>query len=212
VKRKDFEAPLLTQREHAPQRWPSVASDVTVPFWQAVITGLLLATLVTGLIWGTLGNALANTLDISTARGAVSTFATVFSLGVIFAWFWRMGVVTDTLWAIEEALSVDLDRDGAVGKPQSIRLEIQQGNRTEFADIDGLEDLQRLRQFAILGLTNRLNERMVKKEFDWSREHWQGIRDDLISRDWATWGGGTESIRLTDQGQGVMREILDHAI
>jgi len=184
----------------APRRALSFEGDVAVPFMQSLISGLMLAIIGTGVLWGFLGLDFAKTFTIS------------LSLGVAACWLWRLDVVTQTLWAVEEFAGLDLDRDGAVGKPQSIRLEIQQGNRTEFADIDGLEDLQRLRQFAILGLTNRLNERMVKKEFDWSREHWQGIRDDIIARGWATWSGGTESIRLTDQGQGVMREILDHAI
>lgn len=215
MKRKDFEVPAspIHQREYAPQRWPSVASDVAVPFRQAVITGLLLALLFTGVVWGFLGNNLTEFLHISIIRGATSTFATVFSISVVFAWFWRLGVVTDTLWDIEEVIGLDINRDGSIGKPQpSMHLEIAQNNRTEFVDIEGLEGTQQLRTLAILGLTNRLNERSVKREFDWSREHWQTIRDRFIEREMVQWNGepgSTQGVRLTTKGHEVMHEILE---
>jgi len=199
MKRKDFEVlatTASTQREYAPQRWPSVASDVTVPFLQALITGLFIAVLITGIFWGFIG------LDFT------KTFALSVAVSVITAWFWRMDVVTQTLWNIEDIIGKDITGDKIVGKPPAVHLEITRGNKTEFAEIDGIGDHQRLRKFAILALTNRLNERMTHTEFGWTRDHWQGVRDDMISRQWATWKGGTDSIRLTEQGKENMREIL----
>lgn len=204
MKRKDFDAqaPSLTQREYAPQRWPSVKSDVSVPLLQATITGLMLSVSLTGLLWGVLG------LDFT------KTFGVTFSLSVVVAWFWRLEVITETLWNVEEATGLDLDRDGTVGKPQpSVRLEIAQGNRTEFVDIEGLEDTRHLRQFAILGLTNRLNERATKRAFGWPREHWQGVRDRMVDRGLAEWNGqvgSKQGVSLTTQGKETMQQVLEH--
>ena len=181
-----------------PRRSLTFEGDVVVPFMQSLISGLVLAVLVTGVLWGFLG------LDFA------KTFMASLGLGLAISWLWRLDVVTQTLWIAEEFAHVDLDRDGSVGRPQpTIRLEIAQGNHTSYLDIEGLEDTQQLRTLAILGLTNRLNERMAKKEFDWPREHWQGVRDKMIKREWAIWGGGNESIRLTAEGQEIMREILN---
>jgi len=216
MKRKDFEAPALSQqREYAPQRWPSVASDVSVPLLQSMVTGLLVAIFITGLVWGTLGNALADTLNISTARGAASTFATVFSLGVIFAWFWRLGVVTETLWAVEEAIGHDITGDNIVGRPQpkpTVRLEITQGHRQDLIDIEGLEDLQRLRQFAIMGLTDRFRERKMTKAFGWSQTRWQEVRANMVNNGWIEWNGeegSTQSVSLLPYGETILREVLE---
>ena len=179
-----------------PQRPLSVEGDVAVPLAQALVSGLLLALLVTGVAWGFFGLSFAPVFMVSLAVGVIAT------------WFWRLDVVTSTLWAIEELIGDDITGDKIVGKPPAVHLEITRGNKTEFAEIDGIGDHQRLRKFAILALTNRLNERMTHTEFGWTRDHWQGVRDDMISRQWATWKGGTDSIRLTEQGKENMREIL----
>jgi len=122
--------------------------------------------------------------------------------------------VTQTLWDIEERTGLDLDRDGSVGQPRtSVRVEIASGNSQQYIDIEGLKTIEDLRQFAILGVTDRLNEREVKKKFGWPREDWQDIRDDLVRRSLLTWNGddgSTQGVSLTELGERVMRGILDN--
>lgn len=203
MKRKNFEVATVREnaREYGPKRWPSVVVDVTVPFLQAVITGVFLAMLITGVLWGFLGLDFAKTFGLSVA------------VSVITAWFWRLGVITETLWDVEEKIGVDLDRDGSVGKPRlSVRVEIKNDRKTSNVDIEGLETVEELRQFAILGVTNRLNERVVKNQFDWSRDEWQDVRDELIRRELVVWNGrenSTQGVSLTEDGEKVMRAILD---
>jgi len=204
VKRKNLEVETVGRGavEYAPRRWPSVGSDVSVPLFQAVITGFLLSLLLTGVIWGVFE------LDL------VRTFGITFGVSVIVAWFWRLDVVTQTLWDIEERTGLDLDRDGSVGQPRtSVRVEIASGNSQQYIDIEGLKTIEDLRQFAILGVTDRLNEREVKKKFGWPREDWQDIRDDLVRRSLLTWNGddgSTQGVSLTELGERVMRGILDN--
>lgn len=178
-----------------------MGSDVFVPFLQAVITGFLVAVCLTGLGWGVFG------------LNWVRVFWSSLGGGVILAWFWRLGVVTDTLWAVEESMGVDINRDGVVGRPRgSVRVEIVRGLQTSYVDIEGLETVEELRRFAILGLTGRLNERAVKGAFGWPREDWQAVRDELVQRGLVTWNGregSTQGVGLTEEGEQVMRAILD---
>lgn len=205
MKRKNFEVAAVGEsaREYAPRRWPGVTPDVVTPLLQAVVTGLLLAMIATGVLWGVFELAFAQTFGVS------------FCVSVTLAWFWRLGVVTETLWDVEERTGLDLDRDGVVGRPgpQTVRLEIVRGNHTQYVDIDGLEDSRRLRTLAILALTNRLSERAVNREFGWSRDRWVGVRDGLVERKWAKWDGdpgSTQGIIFTDEGREIMQEVLAH--
>ena len=188
-------------REFAPRRWPSVGSDVLVPFLQAIITGFLVAVALTGLGWGVFG------------LNWVRVFWSSLGAGVVLAWFWRLGVVTQTLWAVEESTGVDINRDGVVGRPRgAMRVEIVEGAKTSYVEVGGLETAAELRQFAILGVTGRLNERAVKRAFDWPRVFWVSVRDELIRRGLVTWNGGegsTQGVALTDEGEEVMRAILE---
>jgi len=190
---------------YMPQRWPSVKSDVTTPLLQAVVTAVLLATLITFVLWALFG------------LNVVKTFGVTICLSLTIAWFWRLGVVTQTLWQVEEKLGVDITGDHVVGKPEPsvVRLEIVQGNRVQYVDIEGLDDLPMLRRFAILGLTNRFNERAVKNELGWTRERWQVVRDRLVERGLVEWNGqqegSTQGVTLTDEGRETMEQVLKHS-
>jgi hypothetical protein len=125
-----------------------------------------------------------------------------------------LSLITETLWAIERVLDVDINRDGIRGRPPPapIRLEIARENHQQFLDIEGLDDVQNLRHLAILALTNRLTERSTNQAFGWSREHWQQVRDQLIQRQLVQWNGPpgtTQGISLTKEGQETMRALLD---
>lgn len=191
-------------REQAPQRWPSLTSDVVTPLLQAVITALVVFVMPSIVMqrW--------RDWDF------VITFASLFGTALALAWFWRMGVITETLWAIEEATGLDINRDSSVGKPRSsVHVEITSGNSQRRIDIKGLETVEDLRKLAILGVTDRLNERQAKHKFGWTREEWQETRDELIHRELVAWNGrdgSKQGVSLTEVGEKVMRAILDDVL
>jgi hypothetical protein len=203
MKRKEFDVPVREayEREYAPRRWPSPRSDVATPLGQAVITALVVTI------------APAWMLSREFDWQILPTFGLLFSVVLALAWLWRLGVITDTLWDVEKVTGLDLNRDGAVGRPRpSVHVEIASGNSQQYVDIEGLETIQALRRFAILGVTNRLNERAVKSQFGWSREQWQETRDELVRRGVLSWNGqegSTQGVSLTETGEKVMRAILD---
>jgi hypothetical protein len=203
MKRRDFDVPVREayEREYAPRRWPSPRSDVATPLGQAVITALVV----------TVAPAWMFSREFDWQFWP--TFGLLFSVVLALAWLWRLGVITDTLWVVEEATGLDIDRDGSVGRPRpSVRVEIASGNSQQYVDIEGLETVEALRMFAILGVTDRLNERAVKSQFGWSREDWQETRDELVHRELLVWNGdpgSTQGVSLTGTGEKVMRAILD---
>ena len=203
MQQKHFEVPQAQPYQaYAPQRWPSVKSDVTVPFLQAVISAALFTALIT--------TGASNFYTVHR-----QTITLIFIATLIIAWFWRLGLMTETLWSIEDKLALDIDRDGYKGPPPPppLRLEIQQGNRQQILELPGLDDHARLRQFAILCLTNRLTERATKAAFGWPRERYQDVRDKMIDRGFAEWNGlpgTTQGVSLTREGRDVMQTVLDH--
>ena len=203
---KNFEVPTTrpTARQYEPQRWPTPKADVATPLLQAVVTAVLISVTITAIVWQITG------------VNPTPVLATTFCLTLTLTWFWRLGVVTETLWHVEEAIGHDLTGDHVVGKPTpaprpSVRIEVARDNHAEYVDLE-LEDLPELRKFALLGITGRFNERAVKQQFNWSRERWQEVRDDLIARGWVEWNGndGRQGVNLTALGEKALREVLAH--
>lgn len=87
-------------------------SDVTVPIQQALWIGTFLSVLILGALYG-LGVLLA--FAMPPALWAVAGLM-CFSGVTLWAFLWRLGIVTETLqhWT-EAATGVDLDGDGSVG-------------------------------------------------------------------------------------------------
>lgn len=193
--------PAAHQREYAPQRWPSPRSDVVTPLLQALITALVVSIMP------------AVVMHRWQDWDPMLTFTALFGIALALSWFWRMGVITDTLWAVEDAIGHDIDRDGSVGRPRpSVHVEIANGNSQQRIDIEGLETVEDLRKLAVLGVTARLNERNATKQLSWTRQEWQDTRDELIRRGLVTWNGeegSTQGVSLTEIGEKVMRAILD---
>lgn len=96
--------PLLGIRE--PIRAASASSDVVVPFYQSLITGVLLAVLtaVAAFVW------------------ALPWWTPLAVGGMVWVglWLYLLADHRKSLWRIEEYLDADLNGDGAVGKPQSV--------------------------------------------------------------------------------------------
>jgi len=90
-----------------PIRQPSVASDVAVPFLQAVITALVLGTGAATILWGFWNVRFGQAWYIASA------------CGFVVSWLWRLGAVSETLWVIERALGTDITGDQVIGKPEN---------------------------------------------------------------------------------------------
>jgi len=183
-----------------PHRSLNVESDVVVPLLQSLITGGALAMIVVFVAWGIFGLA------------AGPSFAFGLALGVVAGWFWRMSVITETLWSIEEFAGVDLDGDDVIGRPrETIRLELPTPSGQRIFDLDGLgsDDLDR---FARLALSGRLNERTIDALFGIGQADWNEMRDSLVDRDVLRWKGRpgtTAGVALTDEGIDLMTRIRD---
>lgn len=90
-----------------PMRQPSVASDVMVPFLQSIITGLIVGTGITTLLWHLADAPFWGTWVIIASTSAVA------------AWLWRLGTVSETLWTVERIIGRDITGDDVVGKPEA---------------------------------------------------------------------------------------------
>ena len=201
MKSYDKAHPIMTRgpTSHSiPHRPLNVHGDVVVPLLQSLVSGLMLAICGVGVLWGFFGLA------------PVPVFLVSLAMGVIFAWFWRLDVATQTLWSIEEFAQLDLDGDGVKGNPRTVRLEDPTPTGQRVIDLNGIAS-DDLRQFAITALTG-LNERVVCDRFDMSQETWNELRDSLVSRGILRWKGqpnSTAGVMLTEDGVGLMRRILD---
>jgi len=184
-----------------PHRPLSVEGDVAVPLLQSLVCGVLLAVLATGITWGFFG------------LPAAPVFLVSLSVGVMASWFWRLGVISETLWSIEEFAGVDIDGDGITGQPHVIRIEQETRTGQQIYELGGIAS-QDIREFAIVALTGRLNERVVCKKFALSQGDWNGLRDNLITRGVLRWKGApnsTAGVILTDNGAALMTSVLDHS-
>ena len=184
-----------------PHRPLSVESDVIVPLLQALVSGLVLTVISTGVLWGFIG------LD----------FAMVFWVslicGVAVAWLWRLGVADEALWVIEEFLDVDINQDSIKGKPSVVRLEQVTPTGLKVYELAGIPS-ESLQDFAVVALTGRLNERLVEHKFGLKQAGWNELRDNLIGRGVLRWKGAPNStggVMLTDDGVALMSNVVNHS-
>lgn len=126
--------------QQVPQRPATVHSDVGVPCLQAVITGGVIASLVTLVLWELVEAPILKTWGILTL--AVTSMT----------WLVLLGETRKLLWGVERLTGLDLDGDGARGNPakRTIRVELQTSpGSTQYIRSDQLEiDDDRLIHFA----------------------------------------------------------------
>lgn len=92
-----------TFETRTPNRTPNREADLIVPAGQAAM--LALAVLIGG-------GAVAIALGLSGRLVLAS-----FGIALIAGWFWRQNVSDGLLWAVESATGLDLDHNGAIGRP-----------------------------------------------------------------------------------------------
>lgn len=90
---------------NSPVRAPTVHSDVLVPMFQALVSGLFVA----------LGVGAAIKIIFNVRWDIVGLLATLlFSFVGVAVWFWRMGWAASTIDKLEQRSGVDLNGDGFV--------------------------------------------------------------------------------------------------
>ena len=158
-----------------PARIPCLAGDLAVPAGQAVITGTLVGTLLTlALVW----------LSFPAEWWQLWIGATLLTTTGV--WLLLLGEHRRLMWSVERVLGTDLDRDGAVGKPEQrvVLVNAEQSRQTEAER----EAAMRVSQFArfvaqipVRGTAARVWEREL------GRDRYQEYRDALLRMGWATW-------------------------
>ena len=121
-------------------RAPGVAADVGVPLFQALATGALVGAPVgAAAAWATGGPWWLAPAGMAAVSAA--------------AWGWLLVDHRRLLWTTERVIGADLDRDGRLGPPQVVRLEVMtmdEAGRTrqvQILEIPGISQEQ-LREFA----------------------------------------------------------------
>jgi len=154
-----------------PIRQPSVASDVIVPFLQAVITALVLGTGAATILWGFWNVRFGQAWYIASA------------CGFVVSWLWRLGAVSETLWVIERALGTDITGDQVIGKPEEHdHIIIAGGGATTLTPIE-----RKRAQFVEFVHGCEVDTSMRRWEPILGRERYAEFRDALLHGGLAEW-------------------------
>jgi len=158
-----------------PARELSFEADFLVPAMQATFTGL-----VSGSAVGFIGARL-------TGAPLGDAWATSVVTCIALAWFWRLAVVTGTLYNVERIAGLDINRDGVTGKPNGhiVALNPYQGQRAQQRDNrEGVESV-----FGWFAQGCALDTSMATWEPQIGRDQYQEWRDLLINSGYARWKG-----------------------
>lgn len=180
-----------------------IESDVRVPLFQAVITGLmagaLLVVLGLGLGWG-----------LTWQTPAVVAMVSAFACWMLFLFDHR-----SLLRQVERVIMADIDGDGRVGEPEpeTVRVEVQEGERRwVFADLP--VDLERLRLFARGALSGKplAQASWTGRGGVFSRGEYQRLLDEMLARGFAVWrnpAAHAQGLDLTGVGRAVLRRLAE---
>lgn len=169
----DSTLPLLGVRE--PIRAASAAADVVVPFYQSMITGVLLAI-------------------VTAVAAGIWRWPWWLPLGVgvmvwVALWLYLLADHRRSLWRLEEYLDADLDGDGAVGQTKHVtRLMVTVAGTGQIVEAqfpippDVLTKLAR----GMIGAERPFSQREWKHLIK-DRETFQEIRDVLMNMGMMAW-------------------------
>jgi len=141
--------------------------------------------------------------------GAV--WVAIVGVVILIVWGVLLRANRPLLWSVEEFMQFDINKDGQVGKVETvIRGEIKEGRTYKQPEFPG--DPVSLRQFAqaLLDGRARFSEAEAQR-FDY--KHFEALREVFFRNDWASWRDPTEhrqGIEVGLNGQGVL-EILANA-
>lgn len=194
----------------APEVWPDIERDrrhlhdmtsgVGVPLVQAVVTGFSLACAVGVYCW------LLKVPDCW--KYAVGTFAGVQAC----AWLFLLAKWLRLVEPVERFLNRDIDGDGVVGEPQTIRIELKHNERrTQFIDLpfaDRLPDFSR----AVLSGTSISESAWTGSNALFSKREFFTLRDELLKSGvirWRNEGAPAQGLELTPSGKAVVRYLAN---
>jgi len=178
--RGQAEGDLLAGQEmttEVPARPAGFVSDVVVPALQSLITGSLVGALVIFLL-GELGPE----WEIDPFKVWMGVALAVSCL----SWLVLLGQTRRLLWAVERLTGLDINQDGATGKPQERLVVVNAAAGQEVARAK--EHSARTSQFAqfVAGLAVR-GTALAAWEAELGRPTYVEYRDALIRLGWARW-------------------------
>ncbi len=158
-----------------PARSPDLVGDVAVPFLQALITswGVGMAAWAVG----------ALVLGAFSWRAALAMGALTFPVAFLAA----VGVMREALFAIEVVTGMDLDHDGQVGPPRTLRVEVSEPRSTHILNLPVEEEA--LREFARAALEGRslgVNE-WTGRGRPFTRATYERLRSELMRAGLLAW-------------------------
>jgi len=192
-----------------PARAPSTDADVNVPWRRSLITGLLF------------GPVIGGALGILTPN--VPFFKDVYWLLIITggtvagSWVLFLATSDSTLWIREKIINKDIDRDGHIGPPHTIRLEIHdtrdEQDRTQFINlpVPGRVGEAGLITFArsVSAQGDSFSERTAA-DHGYNREEWIDLRDTFVNYGWAAWNDPSEprqGVKLLAAGRVILDKV-----
>ena len=171
-------------RMETPTRAPGIASDLLVPFGQAIITGMLFSSLVTFLVGRT---------DFDGELGPL-WLGLALAIGTA-TWLFLLVDTRRLLRVIEELTGLDIDGDGTAGKPKEryIPVNVPQA-RQEAAQIaaqtERAEVACELAEFVARIPTHGTDSRTWEKRI--GREKYTAFRGLLLELGWAAWNSAQD--------------------
>lgn len=170
-----------------PVRPAGFVSDLVVPFGQSLITGALLAGLVTFIVGQT---------DYA-GRLTPLWFGLMLAIGTL-SWLALLVDTRKLLRTIEKLSGLDLDRDGSVGKPQeriitvnapAARLEAAEAAQQREQAETACELAEFVARLPAIGTDARTWEKRI------GRDQYQAFRGVLLEMGWATWNSPQDKRR-----------------
>ena len=194
-------APFTEATKRSPARNASLGADVGVPLAQAIITAIIAALL--GLLL--------------MALFAWPWYAPLVIGLIVLALTWLFLLLDhrSLLWSVETIIGLDIDGDGQTGQPKAlpaptIRAEVKQGPRWQFADLPGPHPA--LRKFAIRLLADRVTFSERGAAACGYSVAWEALRDEFIRQEWAQWrrpNAPKQGVQLTPAGLALLQSIAE---
>ena len=200
---------MATQAEPV-QRYTSVETEVTVPVLQSAVYAVAWASVV--------GIIAAIIVYISRAPWWICPTAGIAAVAGLFAWQSSAAIRErrELLWRIERATGVDIDQNGHIGEPKTVRVELT------YQDVNGKTRRQSylpldISETQLLALARGLTGGVALAQSAWtgkgnplSRAEFDTVRNRLILSGLAEWVNPEHRAQgcvLTRAGQAVMRRI-----
>ena len=203
-------AAVATPQVEPVQRYTSVETEVTVPVLQAAIYAVAWASVV--------GIIAAIVVYASRAPWWICPTAGVAAVAGLFAWQSSAAIRErrELLWRVENATGLDIDKNGYVGEPKTVRVEItvrDDNGHTRRQSFLNLPISEKQLDTLARGLSNGValaQSSWIGKDRPLSRGDFDAVRDILIQGGLARWVNPdvrSQGSELTTAGKAVMRRI-----